>query len=350
MIRRDVTSPIRNGSLSENLTTRTFSASAWKLNVAMIAAHVADLAGIGSVVRGDNDITDPMRRRTVLAMPLAASAGVGKSPVLRLSIRVEPLFPGLPLAKQIEKVAEAGYQGFEFGDWRAADANQITALKNRLKLECVCLVGNRGVNPKGMGLCDPAERSGFLTEIQASLEAAKRFETKGMVVLTGFKVPHLSRPQQHASVLEGLKRACDIVAPHDVTMLLEVINTLAPIEPLYPKGNNHANYYLDRTAEAFELVHQVANPYLKVLFDIYHVQIMEGNLIETIRSHIGKIGHFHIGDVPGRNEPGTGEINYSSVFRAIRDTGYRGFSGMEYIPTKDAIETLRQVRKLVESL
>src|SRR6476620_33137 len=113
MIRRDVTSPIRNGSLSENFTTRTFSASAWKLSVAMIAAHVADLAGIGSVVRGDNDITDPMRRRTVLAMPLATSPGAGKSPALRLSIRVEPLFPGLPLAKQIERVAEAGYQGFE---------------------------------------------------------------------------------------------------------------------------------------------------------------------------------------------------------------------------------------------
>jgi hydroxypyruvate isomerase len=279
-------------------------------------------------------------------MPAVAALAQSKAPGFRLSVRVEPLFPGLPLATQIQKVAEAGYQGFEFGDWRAADAASITKLKRRLGLECVCLVGNRSVNPKGMGLCDPAEREGFLAELRASTEAAKRFESTRLVVLTGFKAPHLSRAQQRASIIEGLKRGHDVVAPHGVSIIVEVINTLAAVEPLNPHGDNHANYYLDRTPEAFEIVREVGSPYVKILYDIYHVQIMEGNLIETIRKNIRDIAHFHVGDVPGRHEPGTGEIHYGNVFKAIRETGFADFVAMEYVPSKDAMTTLRETRAL----
>jgi hydroxypyruvate isomerase len=264
-----------------------------------------------------------------------------------LSVRVEALFPGLPLARQIEKVAAAGYQGFEFGDWRASDPAQITLLKKKLGLTCVSLVGNKGVNPVGMGLCDPAEREGFLAELRASLEAAKRFEAQQMVVLSGFRVPGRIREQQHASIVEGLKRAHDVVASAGVTLVVEVINTLAKIEPLNPKGDNHSRYYLDRTPEAFEIVREVGSPFVKILFDLYHVQIMEGNLIETIRANTAAIGHIHVADVPARHEPGTGEIHFGNVFRAIGESGYKGFVGMEYIPTKDASRTLREVRELV---
>jgi len=248
----------------------------------------------------------------------------------------------------MEKVAEAGYPGFEFGDWRAQDPTSITRLKQRLGLECVCIVGNIGVNPKGMGLCDPAEREGFLKEVRASAEAARRFETKRLVVLTGNKVSTLARDQQHASIVEGLKRAQDIVAPYGITLILEVINTLAPVEPLNPK-TNHLDYYLNRTPEAFAIVREVGSPFVKILFDLYHVQIMEGNLIETLRANIGAIGHFHVGDVPGRHEPGTGEIHHGNVFKAIYETGYRDFVAMEYVPLKDAMTTLAEARALAAS-
>src|SRR5262245_42718727 len=287
-----------------------------------------------------------MRRRALLQLPLAAGLAQTRPAGFKLSVRVEPLFPNLALAAQIEKVAEAGYQGFEFGDWRAANANQIVNLKNKLGMECVCLVGNRGVNPNGMGLCDPAERPGFLEELRASTEAARRFESTRLVVLTGFKIPGRSRAEQHASIVEGLKRGHDVVARHGVSIIVEPINTLAPVEPLNPHGDNHANYYLDRTAEAFETAREVGSPYVKVLYDIYHVQIMEGNLIETIRKNIRDIAHFHVGDVPGRHEPGTGEIHYGNVFRAIRETGFSNFVAMEYVPSKDAMTTLRESRAL----
>jgi hydroxypyruvate isomerase len=143
-----------------------------------------------------------------------------------------------------------------------------------------------------------------------------------------------------------LKRGHDVVAPHGVSLIVEVINTLAPVEPLNPQGDNHADYYLDRSSEAFDIIREVGSPYVKVLFDIYHVQIMEGNLIETIRKHIRDIAHFHVGDVPGRHEPGTGEIHYGNVFKAIRQTGFADFVAMEYVPSKDAMTTLRETRAL----
>lgn len=289
-----------------------------------------------------------MNRRALFAAPLLYSAAAAKPAGMKLSIRVEPLFPGLTLAQQLERVAEAGYAGYEFGDWRAADAKMIVPLQRKLGLECVNIVGNRSVNPKGMGLCDPAERPGFLAEIQASAEAALRFETKKIVVLSGFKVPGMTRAAQHASMVEGLKRAHDIVSKLGVTMIVEVINTLAKIEPLNPKGDNHANYFLDRSPEAFEMVREVGSPCFQILYDLYHVQIMEGNLIETIRANVANIGHIHVADVPGRHEPGTGEINFAQVFRAIHESGYKGYIGMEYIPSKEVMKTLADVKAMAQ--
>lgn len=285
-----------------------------------------------------------MERRSFLALPLAmAAAGARQRPTpkpgFRLSIRVEHLFPGLPLEQQIQKVAEARYHAFEFGDWRAADPAAITRLKNRLGLDCACIVGNKGVNPKGMSLTDPRDRQGFLAEIKASTDAAQRFETKRIVVLTGNEMPDAAREQQHRGIVEGLKAAHDIVAPKNITMILEVLNTVV----------NHKGYYLDHTAEAFRIVREVDSPFLKVLFDIYHVRIMEGNLIANIQENIGAIGHFHVADVPGRAEPGTGEINYANVFKAIQRTGFHDYVAMEYDTPRDPMLTLGEIRtKLYE--
>jgi len=97
-------------------------------------------------------------------------------------------------------------------------------------------------------------------------------------------------------------------------------------------------------------VREVGSPFVRILYDIYHTQIMEGYLIETIRNNLRDIAHIHVGDVPGRNEPGTGEINFPNVFRAIRDAGFKGFVAMEYVPARDAMQTLRDVRRMVERL
>lgn len=282
-----------------------------------------------------------MLRRTLFQGLLAqvARPQSQRSPGFRLSVRVEPLFRKMSLEDQMAKVAEARFHAFEFGNWRAADPDSIVPLAQKLGIECACIVGNRNVNPPGMTLTDPRDRTGFLAEIKASTEAAKRFRTARIVVLTGNEVPGMSREAQHKSIVEGLKAACDIVAPAGVTMILEPLNTLV----------DHRGYYLNHTPEAFQIVREVDCPHFKILFDIYHVQIMDGNLIDTIRKNIGAIGHFHVGDVPGRHEPGTGEINYGNVFKAIDAAGFKDFVAMEYNPSKDPMDTLHEVRELYDA-
>src|SRR5437588_10642767 len=187
-----------------------------------------------------------------------------------------------------------------------------------------------------MTLVDPADREAFLAEIKASTEAAKRFEAARLVTLTGNELPGVPREAQHKSIVEGLKAAHAVVAPLGVTLIVEPLNTLV----------NHQGYYLNHAPEAFEIMREVGSPNVKILYDIYHVQIMDGNLIDSIRKNIGLIGHFHVGDVPGRHEPGTGEIDYGNVFKAIQATGFKDFVAMEYNPSKDPMETLRGVREL----
>jgi hydroxypyruvate isomerase len=138
-------------------------------------------------------------------------------------------------------------------------------------------------------------------------------------------------------LVEGLRQA----AP-----LLETAGIKLVIEPLNEKVD-HPGYYLVHSAEAFEVVDEVASPNVKVVFDIYHQQISEGNLIPNIVANIDKIGHFHAAGQPGRNELGSGEINYAEVFAAIKRTPFQGFVGLEYWPKRDPADGLREAMDLL---
>jgi hydroxypyruvate isomerase len=105
---------------------------------------------------------------------------------------------------------------------------------------------------------------------------------------------------------------------------------------------DHKGYYLATSEEGFRMVDVVGSPRVRLLFDIYHQQITEGNLIANITANIGKISHFHVADVPGRHQPGTGEINYLNVFRAIAAKGFTGFLGLEMWPTVDHTKAVRE--------
>jgi hydroxypyruvate isomerase len=135
-----------------------------------------------------------------------------------------------------------------------------------------------------------------------------------------------------------LREAVPILEKNGITAVIEVLNTYV----------DHAGYFLYYIRDGVELVDRVGSPNVKILFDIYHTQIMEGNLINNIRAHIDRIGHFHVGDVPGRHEPGTGEINYRNVFKAIYELGdrYPGYVALEYGHVAPLEENLRDVRTL----
>ena len=171
------------------------------------------------------------------------------------------------------------------------------------------------------------KRDEFLKQIKESVEVAKRVNAKWMTVVPGFVDLRQEMGYQTANVVESLKQACDILEPHGIIMVLEPLNF-----------RDHPGLFLTKAAQGYEVCKAVDSPSCKVLFDIYHQQITEGNLIPNIERAWDEIAYFQIGDNPGRKEPTTGEINYKNVFKYINDKGFKGVMGMEHgnaKPVKD---------------
>ncbi len=166
---------------------------------------------------------------------------------------------------------------------------------------------------------DAETRKAFLEEIRASVAVAKRVGASCMTVVPGHVDMKQSMAFQTSHVIEALRAASDILAPHALAMVLEPLNF-----------RDHPGQFLSGSPQAYEICRAVNSPACKILFDIYHQQIQEGNLIPNIESCWDEIAYFQIGDNPGRKEPGTGEINYANVFRFIHGKGYQGVLGMEH--------------------
>ncbi len=233
------------------------------------------------------------------------------------------------------------YDGYEMFDWRnPALLDAFVAEKGKHRLECACLIGNKGVTAPGCGLVNPREREGFFEQMRLAIEAARKAGAKRLVVLTGNELGGLTRAEQMSSAVAGLRAIAPVLEKNGITAIVEVLNTFV----------DHAGYFLYFIRDGAELVDRVGSPNVKLLFDLYHTQIMEGNLIENLRTYAAHVGHFHVADVPGRNEPGTGEINYRNVFRAIYDLGdrYQGFVSLECRPKAPLEEVLPALRKLAD--
>jgi hydroxypyruvate isomerase len=200
-----------------------------------------------------------------------------------------------------------------------AEVEQIRKKMDSLGMGLGIFVANpRGWNASGM--VDPAQRPALLEDVRKAIEYHKVIGNSVATVITGNQVIKLPRGVQRRNVIDSLKAVAELLEPTGLT---------AVVEPLNP-WVDHAGYFLNTSDEAAEIMSAVGSQHVKILFDIYHQQITEGNLINNIRAYWDFIGYFQVGDVPGRNEPGTGEINWRNVFKAIYDKGYRGILGMEH--------------------
>ena len=160
----------------------------------------------------------------------------------------------------------------------------------------------------------------FVQNVKDSIEVAKRVNATWMTVVPGYVDLGLEMAYQTANVVEALRRACEALEPHGLIIVLEPLNWWA----------NHAGQFLTKIPQAFEICRAVNSPSCKILFDIYHQQITEGNLIPNMDNAWSEIAYFQIGDNPGRKEPTTGEINYLNVFKYIHEKGFKGILGMEH--------------------
>lgn len=251
----------------------------------------------------------------------------------KLSVMLWTVFRNLPFEQRLEKVAEAGYRAVElvneFEHWQAADFSRAASRRRSLGMTFDATAG------LSAGIADPAQRGKFLEQLGKMLFVMEKLECRSLIVLSGNAAPGLSREAQHQSCIEGLQRAADLAAPHGVTLLLENID---------PEEN--PKYYLTSSREGFEIVRKLNRPNVRFLYDLYHEQIAEGNLIETLEKNFAELGLMHVADVPGRHQPGTGEINYANIFRKLAQLSYGGYMAMEFLPQGDPVAELAAARRL----
>jgi hydroxypyruvate isomerase len=231
---------------------------------------------------------------------------------------------GSDLVAQLEFMAGEGFMALEDNDMRQrpiAEQERIGSTLARLKMRMGVFVAHAiNWNEPTLTLADTGVRDRFLQQIRESVDIARRVNATWMTVVPGFIDRRPRLDYQTANVVETLKRATAILEPHKLVMVLEPLNTL----------RDHPGMFLSTTPQAFLICKAVASPSCKILFDIYHEQIAEGNLIPNIDAAWDEIAYFQVGDNPGRKEPGTGEINYRNVFKHIHGKGFTGIVGMEH--------------------
>ncbi|MDX2430600.1 MAG: TIM barrel protein [Bacteroides sp.] len=293
-----------------------------------------------------------MKRRSFIKSSFAASAAMATGGLVHASaaqtipasseknnfkLKYAPHFgmfkhsAGENLLDQLQFMADAGFTAMEDNGMKGRQVHIQEKIANKmanLGMEMGVFVAH------SIYWSEPSLTNGnqekldqFLKEIKDSVEVAKRVNAKWMTVVPGFVTLKMDMGYQTANVVNALRRACEILEPHDLTMVLEPLNF-----------RDHPGLFLNKIAQGYEVCRAVNSSSCKILDDLYHQQIHEGNLIPNIDLAWDEIGYFQVGDNPGRKEPTTGEINYPNVFKHIHEKGYTGIVGMEHGNSKPGKE------------
>jgi hydroxypyruvate isomerase len=256
----------------------------------------------------------------------------------KLSVMLWTVFTELPFEQRLRKVAEAGYRYIqlvgEYLNWSEDDYVRANAIRKELGIRFDATAGLKHF------LCNPRDRDAMLTDLREALVSMEKLECSGIILLSGEAVPGMTREVQHQSCIDGLKAAAKLVegrkiAGEPVRLFLETIDL-----------EENPKYYLATVEEACDIVRAVNHPQVQVLYDFFHEQIAAGNLIKKLEENIQHVGVIHVADVPGRHEPGTGEINYPNMFRKLAELKFDGVIAMEFLPTGDGVMQLRAARDM----
>jgi hydroxypyruvate isomerase len=249
---------------------------------------------------------------------------------MKYSVCIDALFQGSNLAESMKMIKEQGIDTFEFWVWWDKDLDSMLKVKDAMGMNI------SGFCTRFVSLADAAKREEFMQGLKESITAAKKMGAGFLITQVGDELPGVPRQVQHDSIVTGLKECVPILEEAGITLVFEPLNTLV----------DHKGYYLYSSVEAFAICDEVGSSRVKVLYDIYHQQIMEGNLISNITKNIDKIGHFHAAGNPGRHELNRGEINYAEILRAIDETGFQGYLGLEYFPVEYRVKGLHWLMTL----
>jgi hydroxypyruvate isomerase len=249
----------------------------------------------------------------------------------RLNANLSMMFGEHEFLERFDAAAKAGFKGVEFLFPYAFDPARIADKLAKNNLEMVLFnmpPGNWDAGDRGMA-CDPARSAEFQDGVGKALDYAKALNCRQLHCMAGLKPRGVGDDRMRETYIANLQFAGKELAKHGISLLIEAINT-----------RDIPGFYLNYSAQAFDIMHYAAVPNLKFQYDIYHMQIMEGDLAPTIRANLDKIGHMQLADTPGRNEPGTGEINYDFLLKFIDGLGYKGWIGCEYKPAGKTVDGL----------
>ena len=241
----------------------------------------------------------------------------------RFSANLSIMFAEYDFMDRFERAAKAGFKAVEYMFPYPYEKVDLVDKLEQYGLTQVLMnlpAGNWDAGERGIAVI-PGRENEFRRGVDLAIDYAKALKVPLVNCLVGLTPKDVAPEQARASVVANLGYAAQVLATKGLKLLIEALNT-----------NDIPGFYLSSTADVLALIEEVNHPNLFIQHDVYHMQVMEGNLTNTIRKNIGRIGHIQIADVPGRNEPGTGEINYTNLFRFIDETGYGGFIGCEYRP------------------
>jgi hydroxypyruvate isomerase len=258
---------------------------------------------------------------------------------MKVSCCIDMMFSDKAFADRISSVAKCGLDAIEFWKWTNKDIDEVVKLKNKYNL--VFVVFNIDSSDEKLsydlsrGILNAGRVDDFLKALQESMPIYKRLNASAMIVLVGETISNMPREEQIENVYKCLKAAAPLVEANGITIVVEPLNDV-----------DRQNYFMPYANDLMDILNRVDSPNIKMLYDIYHQHVMGDFSIDFIKSHIGRIGHFHVADFPGRREPGSATVNYVPIIKEINKTDYKGFIGLEYRATKPDSETFGFLREI----
>jgi hydroxypyruvate isomerase len=254
---------------------------------------------------------------------------LGKTPHTKFAVNVEMWWARQPFLKRIQNAAALGFAAVEFWPWQNKDLDAVAELTQKLGVE-VAQFTAWGFRP---GLNEPRNHDAFVQAIVDGCAVAKKLRCRKMTVVGGDDVRGMTQPEMHENIITGLKRAAPIAEEHDVMLILEPMNIRV----------DHKGHCLYGSAPAIRICEAVGSSHVKINWDLYHMQISEGDLCGHLRDGIEWVGYLQLADNPGRNEPGTGEVHYNRVLKEAYDRGYRDYVGLECRPKTNELAAAKAV-------
>ena len=235
------------------------------------------------------------------------------------------------LDARVRAAKAAGFELAEFHLWRDKPVDALaTALEETgVRLTSLCVDPRRSI-------VDPAEREAMVTAVRETIAATEILGKPNLIVASGFRVEGMSEEEHFANAVTALRAAADAAEEAGVMLLLEPLNTQL-----------FATMYLVSTKLGLDLVEAVGSPNLRLLYDVWHSAVMGEDMAEVLAGRIHLVAHVQVADMPDRNEPGTGSLDWVQVTRTLRDIGYTGAIGLEYFPTMPIDESLAQSQRML---